>query len=391
MKRFLSILAPLLLVLCLNLPAASPENPFGISPDLDRKIQAGLHELYGLRFERADNIFSDIDDQSMEHPMVAFGHASVYWWKLSVNVLEVDPQESRPFLKSVRECIRASKEKIRRGDTTGEGYLTLGGAYGMLGRWEATNRHWLAAYFDGRDAQKALGKALKINPNMTDAFLGQGIFDYYVATLPSVVRSLAFLGGHNNKEAGLDELRQAAEKGIYSRTPARLFLADILANQENRVDEAFKIFAELRQEFPQSPFVQTMEVTAEYNHDLMDDLRKEVASFQQRVADHTYGPQFECQGNFMAALIPFKLKDWPQAEGAFQKAIDSGAPRDPFYTWACLYKGYALDAEGRRAEAVEQYRSVLHQMRRWASYDHAKARLHKPFGPDDIEIKTLKL
>src|SRR5258708_25525467 len=125
-------------------------NPFGISDDLDKTISAGLYELYNLHFDKALTIFDGIRDQAKEHPMVAFGIASVHWWRLSVCVLETDQNESQAFLKATEDCIRISKEKIERGDPRGEAHLTLGGAEGLLGRWEGANRQWMPACFNGK-------------------------------------------------------------------------------------------------------------------------------------------------------------------------------------------------------------------------------------------------
>ena len=61
-------------------------------------------------------------------------------------------------------------------------------------------------------------KALEINPRLVDANMGKGIFDYYVATLPSIVRVLAFIGMGGDKNVGLQELTIAATEGTYSRT-----------------------------------------------------------------------------------------------------------------------------------------------------------------------------
>src|SRR5258706_1716406 len=129
--------------------------------------------------------------------MVAFGIASAHWWRISSYVLEADPKESRPCLDAAERCIKLSNAKIKKGDPTGEGHLVLGGALGLRGRWEATNQKWIDAYFSGKKAYKYLSEALKINPSLTDAYIGHGIFDYFVATLPAIIRSLAFVGMGN--------------------------------------------------------------------------------------------------------------------------------------------------------------------------------------------------
>lgn len=392
---FLMMKNKLLLLLALISLALTPvkaaENPFKISEDLDKSIKEGLHDLYELKFEQAEEIFTRLKPQAEDHPMVAFGMASVHWWRLSVYVLENDEEESKKFLDAAEECIELSKKKIDSGDTTGEGYLTLGGASGLLGRWQATTGKYGAAYFTGRKAIKSLRKALKTNPEMKDANMGLGIFDYYVATLPRIVRALTFLGANNDPQVGINELKVAATEGTYAQIPSKLFLADIFSNPENKPDKALEILADLRKDIPQSSFVHMMAIFAQYNRGVIEDLKKETAEFQAKVANGFYPSSATTQGHFAEGLVAFKQKEWPAAVNNFNLAIASGTTKDPFYTWAWLYKGFALDASGRREEAVAAYKNVLAQIRRWGSHEMAKRYSDKPFMGTDDDLKKIKL
>lgn len=381
-----------ILALLLSFTAAvgQAENPFGVSPELDQSIKSGLHALYSLKFEEAEKIFETIKPHAEEHPMVAFGEASVHWWRLSVYVLEADEQESAAFLKAVNRCIDLSKKKIEAGDTTGEAHMTLGGAYGLLGRWQATTGEFLSAYFTGKRAIKFLRKSLKINPNMNDAYMGLGIFDYYVATLPAVVRVLAFLG-KSDAETGLRELETAATKGTYANTPSKLFLTDLYANQENKPEKAFELLAALKTEFPESPFVHMLQLITLYNHNRMNDFEKEVAAYRKQIEKGIYRKEFETNVGFMSGMSQFKAKNWAGAIREFDQAMAKGTPKNPFYTWSELYKGYALDASGEREKAKAEYKRILTEPRRWGSHASAKKHLSKPFTGDEKDLEKIRL
>ena len=323
--------------------------------------------------------------------MVAFGKASVYWWKMSVYVLETDEKESKPFLDAVNECIKLSEAKIAKGDKTGEGYMTLGGVCGLQGRWQAANQQWMAAYFTGRKAIKYLRKAIKVNPQMKDAYMGLGMFDYYVAALPSVVRVLAFLGSNGNPQIGLDELTIAAYEGTYSQTPSKLFLAEIYSNPENKPEKALPIVVALQDQYPKSAFIHTMLMIVHYNMQNIPAMETENADFMKRIETGEFSAEMKTQGLFFSALVPFKKQDWAQATALFDTAIADGTVRDPFFAWSQLYKGYALDAQGKHDEAEELYKTILSEPRRWGSHDAAKKYLDKPFGADDPVLKKLVL
>lgn len=382
----------LVLPLFLTAPAfAASDNPFQISDDLDQSIHKGLDELYNFNFEKSLAIFHSVESQEVEHPMIAFGVVSTHWWKITSYVLEADPEASKPFLDAVQKCIQVSEEKIKKGDKTGEGYLVLGGALGMLGRWQATNHQWLSAYWTGKKAYKNLTKALATNPQMLDANMGLGIFDYYVATLPSVVRVLAFLGMGGNPHVGIQELETAATKGTYARTPAKLFLMQIFLDREGKTEKAIKIIDELRDEYPKSPFMQMMYIIALYDAAQLDDLKSEAESFQDNVDSKIYSAEFTCQAHFVLGLVPFKSRDWKDARDEFQKAFSSGKDSDPWKTWAALYTGFCNDVLNNREASKERYQWVLNHLRRWGSHDLAKSHLKKPFQGTPEDLKKLSL
>jgi tetratricopeptide (TPR) repeat protein len=387
MKKYLSAL----LILVSVTAHAADENPFKISPELDKTIKAGLHELYNFDFDKSLKIFASVKDQEEEHPMIAFGAASANWWRVTTSVLETDKEASKEFLESINHCIDVSQRKIKKGDATGEGYLTLGGALGLLGRWQATNQEWTGAYFKGKKAYKNLVKALEVNPQMLDANMGKGIFDYYVATLPSVVRVLAFIGMGGDKNIGLQELTVAATQGTYSRTASTLFLVDIYSNAEGTPEKGLPLLEDLRKDYPKSFFIHMVEMIALYNAGRLDDLRTQALAYQEKVKDGTYGFQAVAPGFFALGISHLKKKEWNEAENYFKQSFEVNDPSNPWRTWSRLYYGYCLDAQGRRDEALKAYKEVLAQTRRWGSHDNAKARLKKPFSGSDEDLKKLVL
>lgn len=390
MKRFGLVFA-FLFTFSLLPVKADEGNYMGIPRELDKKIQTALEYLFNMKYDAALQIFNSLKDQSSPHPMVSFGITCSHWWRLSTLVLETDMQESQAFLRTVNDCINASHALIKAGDPTGEGHLVLGGALGLLGRWQVTNRQYVNAYFTGKKAYKYLVKAVGINPKLADANLGKGIFDYYVATLPAIVRILAFLGQGSDRAEGLNELEDAAKNSLYAKTAAKLFLVDIYANLENRPDRSLEILTDLLGQYPFSPFIHTLSFVSHYNNGNIDKLKEEAASFMDRVKKGAYSKDFEAQAHFFAGAALFKEAKFLEAAENFSKAVATNSAKNAFYSWATLYRGYCFDALDQRTEAIRDYKAVLNQLRRWESWDHARQRLGKPFTANDEEMKKLKL
>ncbi|MCB4756164.1 MAG: hypothetical protein LHV69_03880 [Elusimicrobia bacterium] len=382
------------LFIFLSLATASvsaSDNPYGIPNELDQKIKAGLHELYNYDFDQALRIFYGLRDQKEKNPMVAFGIAATHWWRLSTYVLEGDPEASKPFLEAINDCIRLARKQVNTPHPTVQGNLVLGGALGLKGRWEATNRNWLAAYFTGKDAYRYLKKALTMNPNAIDAYMGLGIFDYYVATLPTMVRVLAFIGMGGESSVGLEELSRAATEGLYSQTPSKLFLLEIYSNQENKPEKAVAIVEDLRRLYPKSPFMHMTHIICLYNAGRMEEVEKEALDLAEKVSNGTYPPECVTQSQFALGASDFKSRRWEEAIDHFKTGVQDARYNDPWKTWTYLYLGYSYDALGRRDEAKGIYITVLKQPRRWGSHDNARAALRKPFKGTDGDLKKLEL
>jgi hypothetical protein len=205
------------------------------------------------------------------------------------------------------------------------------------------------------------------------------------------VRVLAFLGQSGDKQKGLDELEEAAAKGTYAAIPAKLFLVNIYSSLENQPERSMAILADLRKEFPTSPFIHMLVIVTTYNHGTQEELDGETSEFAARVANGTYKPRFETQASFVTGISHFKKKEWEAAVASFDHGISVGTVKDPFFTWSYLYRGYAQDVLGHRDAAKKDYKAVLSQIRRWGAHDNAEARLKTPFTADDKEMTKLIL
>ncbi|MCG3205074.1 MAG: hypothetical protein KCHDKBKB_01791 [Elusimicrobia bacterium] len=385
------LLLSVLLIQCSRISTQAKSNPYNIDDPIDETLQSGFRELYNLNFESAKEILTPLTTFRNKHALVDFSLATVAWWENSVNVMENDEQASQIFLMAAEISEKGSLARIKQGDETGEAHMALGSLYALLARWDAANRKWLSVFTNEKKARYYLTKALSLNPKATDAYMALGIFDYTLATLPKVVRYLSTSSAGGNKQKGIQELTLAAERGVYLRLPAIFFLANIYTNQLNQPEKSIELLSNLRKEFPNSPFVDLMMFIALYNQDCPVEISVEAEDYEYRVESGVYRPEFRIQSRFFNGLVKFKRKEWLGAVREFNLATAAYAPQSPFYIWSLLYTGYALDALGKRQEALDCYRLVLKERARWQSHDLAEKRIKKPFSPADSEMKTLLL
>lgn len=379
----------LLFVMTATAPAVSA-NPYGFSDEMDQGLKDGFQQLFNLQFEEAEKTIASLPNSKKERPMAALADVVRLWWQLSIDVMEGDEKASRPFLESAERCLKISNEAISQGDSRGAAHLAMGTTLGLMSRWSATNRAWIAAYLRGSKSSSYLEKALLKNKKALDAYMCLGTFNYAREMIMN--RSgTAFKDPDDVGKAGvgLAQLRMAYEGAPYFRQAAGMMLAGILTNEDPK--NALPLLRELRAELPQSGFVHMVLVTALFNAGDDAAMEVEAEDLRAKVEAGAYPPTFKPQAYFAKGLIALRQKDWKSAAELFGTASEIKMRRNPYVTWAHLYQGYAFDALGQRKRALEKYRLVLQLPRRFASHDHARARLEKPFRPGAPEMKKLEV
>lgn len=352
----------------------------GSSWPAEKEIKQGLDALFHLDFPTGQAAFEKV---ITEHPQEALGYlgqAIAFWWQSAVELQEQPGQKDKNFLKSLDQTIAASKAMIARGDASGHGHLCLGASYGLRGRKEAAQKQYLKAYLDGKRAYHYQKQALKINPELYDANLGLGIYNYYVATLPKVLRVIAFLKD-GDRQKGLAQLKLASEKGTVTPTAAKLFLLAIYLGPEKKPQEALAVATQLRQRYPQSPLMHLLLLFCLHDAGETQQLAETAQDYTAKIEQGApyYKKEDLAKGFFFQAMARCKSGAWPEALPFFDQALDHVSPRDPWISWIYLWRGQTHDILGQRELACRDYHAVLKSPKLWNIQDQAKANLKKPY------------
>lgn len=207
----------------------------------------GLDELYSLNIDWALATFDSVSRMAPGDPRGPFFGSMVhfYLYGLSLNQKELDL-----FLDKSERVIDICDGLLDQNEHDATTKFYLGGIYGYRGLAYQSNGSILKAVRDGRKGYLYLEDAVREKPDLYDAHMGFGIFRYLVAKVPkSMGYLLSLLGFGGDLEGGLQSLRLAAEKGVYTRTEAKLFLSQFLFN-EGRQDTAVQYVRELSATYP---------------------------------------------------------------------------------------------------------------------------------------------
>jgi len=260
------------LALALGLAAAARPLHAGAgssSDEDDRRFAArGLTLMMQGDLDGAVKVFQQIEQKDPDSPVGFLLEADATWWEIyyvSANlidpdVFDVSRTEATPydahFLDLDNVAIRKAEARIHRQQDLARSYLYEGYAYALRARLEGLHDRDMATARAGKKMRSLLLRALALDPNLTDAYLGVGIYNYFVDTLPGIVKFLSvfiMLPGGSRAE-GLRQLQLCAQKGELGRPEAKFYLGkDYSRASERQFEKSLRLFTELQQEFPRNP------------------------------------------------------------------------------------------------------------------------------------------
>jgi len=264
-------LLPLLLVLGVSGGGTALAKP---TPTQTAEVKSRQEAARGLDLvmdgdlDRAQEIFRQIELADPQSPLGYLLEADVLWWRIyyttanliDPDVFDVTDSQITPydahFEDIINVTIRKAEARWRAGDDVARSYLYEGMAYALKARLAGLRDKDLPTARAGKRMRSYLLKALQLDPGLTDAYLGIGIYNYFVDTLSSIVKLLAWfirLPGGSRVE-GLRQLELVARKGELGRNDAKFYLAkDYSRSEERQYRTSMKLFEELAQEFPHNP------------------------------------------------------------------------------------------------------------------------------------------
>ncbi len=238
-------------------------------PELD----AGFHLLYELKFEEARNHFEVWQKSHPEDPLGSASEAAAYLFEecyrqgvltseffldnkrfLGKIPLKPDPKLRAAFFAADKQAQDLAQLRLKANpdDTNALFAMTL--SLGMQANYASLiDKRQLDSLKKVREADVYAMKLLVVAPDAADAYLGLGMANYFIGSLPGTKRFfLGFAGIHGDKKAGIQQLEITAEHGHYLRPFAKILLA-LAALREKKTEVARTQLTDLVAEFPENP------------------------------------------------------------------------------------------------------------------------------------------
>jgi predicted Zn-dependent protease len=223
--------------------------------------------MYSGKPDQAIVLARNLEAARPEHPLGYLIEADALWWKIYCKWLErkyntIDswshqrpPQpEDDAYLALADKVTHLAEAGIAQKDTA-EMELYAGLGYASRARLVGLRYEKMATAHAGVEGRKHLLRCLELDPDMADAYLGLGLYNYYVDTLSAMAKVLRFFMGipGGDKRVGLRQLETAATKGELTQTEARYNMAKSLRNYDRDYARALAAASPLTTEFPENP------------------------------------------------------------------------------------------------------------------------------------------
>lgn len=364
--------------------SAEPVRKSLLTPDQQQHILDGIDNILGMKFDNAQREFESLGKKVPGHPFAHFGYASVAWLRYIYEYEQSDQSLMKPFDDAVENGVDAANIWVKKHPEDAEGWMARGAINGLYGRMMMTQRRYIKGYFTARTAMKSVRKALELDPEMVDAKLGVGMYDYYTDVYPHFIGALAKIVMGGSRARGIKTLHEVAEGGKYTHWTAKMILVEIYNHDPFGAADpakAVKIMKVVRDGYPNSPMMHSAELVSQLNAKQYAAVEAGALEFNRRVDAGMYPTLEKAKGLVILGHAQWFLGKPDQALDAFRAAtVFKLKGQLSRYAVAALIKaGNVLDTQGRRDDAKALYVLARRQPDHWGFKRIASKYQSKPY------------
>ncbi|HKV62929.1 MAG TPA: hypothetical protein VJO16_13510 [Candidatus Acidoferrum sp.] len=235
---------------------------------LPPETQAILDKIYSFDLDGAVEAAKRMQNQSPNQPLGYLLETEALWWHTWCTSADfkygMTDARRRPKLEADQHYIELSTKVLSLAEAqikqseSAEMHFYAGMAEASLARLYALrgeNRNAARAGVRGREH---LLRAKALDPDLADADMGLGLYNYYVDTLSSMARILRFFMGipGGSKQDGVRLLERAMSQGVVTSQVARFYLALNLHRYDQQYEQALHILGPLVEKYPSNPLFQ---------------------------------------------------------------------------------------------------------------------------------------
>lgn len=346
--------------------------PYSISERIRTISLQGWNSAYNLELAHADQLFDEASGLEPLHPRPYLGKAMISFWRFLLNKHEDDKDK---FLALADRTISAAEEYEDRYGEDADVKVCLGTIYGYRSFVYGRSKSYLKGAWDGKKSYDYFYDALKLDPKIYDAYLGIGLFHYFVTFIPKPLQwVVSVMGVTGDSKVGLKEIRVASQRGTFAKTEAQYYIAQFLPWQEGEFETSEQILVGLHEQFPSNTLLTFTLAVWEMKRGDIRSAKDKLTAIIQFPGDDLIG--IRTFTSYKLAECYFRLNDFKAAREEYQRFLQRY--RDQIYSATANYRiGFCYELAGQRDSAIVYYQRAAKNERRFGddAYSARKAEL----------------
>ncbi|HLF84076.1 MAG TPA: hypothetical protein VI837_07885 [Blastocatellia bacterium] len=373
-----------------------PDHPTGIS-EFDRLRTEGFSAVYNIDYKTARERFLQMTRLAPDHPAGYVYLANNLWLetlyqgrRLTTSLYtggsfysqdkdedKVDQKRNSDFNDLIRQALAATRARLVKNPRDVEALYYNASALGIRAAYgTSVKRSFTRAIGDANESIKIQRQVIKLDPEYIDAYLSIGLYEYVIDSLPGGLKFLARLAGlRGSKQKGIEHLELVTKQGKYTADDARVVLLGIYS-KENQLDRALEIISYMAKQYPRNYLFGVERASMLYRTGHADDGAR---AFADLLKDERVAGQAADLVNFQWGEALLAKQDYTGAIARY-KEVQRWPKSDPgLISFAHLHVGEALDALGKRDDAMAEYQVVLKRENVFDSHKLATQYVKRPY------------
>ncbi|MEK6406079.1 MAG: hypothetical protein AABN34_03860 [Acidobacteriota bacterium] len=365
--------------------------------EFDRLRKEGFDAVYNIDYKTARERFLQMTKIAPDHPAGYVYLANNLWLeilyqrrRLSTSVYtggsfyaqektedKVDPKRDREFNELIKQALAATRARLVKDSKDVEALYYNASALGIRAAYgTSVKRSFTRSIGDANDSIQIQRQVIKLDPEYIDAYLSIGLYEYVIDSLPFGWRLLArFAGLKGSKSKGIEHLELVTKRGKYTADDARVVLLGIYS-KENQPERALDIINYMVKQYPRNYLFGVERAAMLYRMGRADDGARAFGDLLK--VDRVVGQAADLVNYQWGEALQAK-QDYAGAAARY-KEVQRWSKSDPgLISLAHLHAGEALDALGKRDEAMAEYQMVLKRENIFDSHKLATQYVKKPY------------
>lgn len=318
----------------------------------EKQIQIGLDKIYNFNWDDGFEAFNSIIKKNPDDPRGYHFKSIIFLWYYLGNLNEANLDS---FIYFSDKSLELANLKLAQKNTPELRYL-VGSIYYNKSIAEARSGNYLQALWTSNQMKSSLEEAVKLKPDLYDAFLGLGLYNFALSQIPSTLEWAANLVGITaDKELGLTYVNQTVKKGKLSKIDAQYYLSQLYSRVIVDHPAAKELLSNLVKRYPKNLLFNFSLAWVEYELNDLASAEKHLR-FVINANDDLY-PFVVSNSNYLLGQVFFARSQFDSAIVYYKNYLKFSV-NDDYRGYTNYRIGLCYELSDNRKEAIKFYENT---------------------------------